>query len=73
VTGAVWGEYVGSENGLGIFMQRAQHRFDVPAVFAAVIVIAALSVGLFLLTSIVERLTIPWYFASRRQARGVNL
>ena len=69
VTGAVWGEYVGAEYGLGIFMQRAQHSYQVALVFAAIIVIAALSISLFLLTSIIERLVIPWYFAGRGEAR----
>lgn len=69
VTGAVWGEYVGAEQGLGIFMQRAQHSYQVSLVFAAVILIAALSIGLFLLTSLVERLSIPWYFAGRSVKR----
>jgi len=71
VTGAVWGEYVGAERGRGIFMQRAQHSYQVALVFAAVIIIAALSIGLFLLTSIVERLVIPWYFAGR-QAEAIG-
>jgi ABC-type nitrate/sulfonate/bicarbonate transport system permease component len=65
VTGAIWGEYVGAEYGLGIFMQRAQHSAQVALVFAAIIVIAALSIALFLLTSLIERLVIPWYFAGR--------
>jgi len=67
VTGAIWGEYVGSWMGLGIFMQNAQHGFQTALVFATVLVIAALSVGLFLITSVVERLVIPWYFAGREQ------
>lgn len=67
VTGAVWGEYVGAETGLGIFMQRAQHSYQVSLVFAAIIVIAALSIGLFLLTSVVERVSIPWFFAGRAE------
>ncbi len=70
VTGAVWGEYVGADMGLGIFMQRAQHSYQVSLVFAAIIVIAALSIGLFLLTSLVERLAIPWYFASRAETHS---
>jgi ABC-type nitrate/sulfonate/bicarbonate transport system permease component len=37
----------------------------VALVFAAIIVIAALSISLFLLTSVIERLVIPWYFAGR--------
>ncbi len=66
VTGAIWGEYVGAQQGLGIFIQRTQHSFQVTLIFAAVIVIAAMSVGLFLLTLVVERLVIPWYFAERQ-------
>lgn len=60
VIGAVWGEYVGAQWGLGIFMQRAQNSYQVALVFAAIILISALSIGLFLLTSLVERIVIPW-------------
>jgi ABC-type nitrate/sulfonate/bicarbonate transport system permease component len=65
VIGAVWGEYVGAEQGLGIFMQRAQHSYQVALVLAAIIVISSVSVTLFLATSLVERMVIPWYFKSR--------
>jgi len=65
VTGAIWGEYVGAWLGLGIFMQNAQHAFQTSLVFATIIVIAALSVALFLLVSLVERLVIPWYFVKQ--------
>lgn len=66
VTGAIWGEYVGARLGLGIFMQRKQHIPDVAAVFAVILVISALSVGFFLLVSLIERLVIPWHFRERR-------
>jgi ABC-type nitrate/sulfonate/bicarbonate transport system permease component len=69
VIGAVWGEYVGAEWGLGIFIQRAQHSYQVALVFAAILVIAAMSVGLFLLTSAVERLVIPWHFRGRDESK----
>ncbi|MGA7731689.1 MAG: ABC transporter permease [Chloroflexia bacterium] len=62
VTGAIWGEYVGAQWGLGIFMQRRQHAADVTTVFAAILVISALSVSLFLLVSLLERIVIPWHF-----------
>jgi ABC-type nitrate/sulfonate/bicarbonate transport system permease component len=70
VIGAVWGEYVGAEWGLGIFMQRAQHAYQIPLVFAAILVIATLSIGLFLLTSVVERLVIPWHFRGREESKS---
>jgi ABC-type nitrate/sulfonate/bicarbonate transport system permease component len=70
VIGAVWGEYVGAQYGLGIFMQSKQHAFDVATVFACVVVISAISIALFLLTSLIERAVIPWYFrAGDRGAR----
>ncbi len=64
VMGAVWGEYVGADLGLGIFMQRQQHANQIALVFAAIIVIAAVSMSLFVVTSLVERLVVPWYFAA---------
>ena len=64
VTGAVVGEYVGATEGLGIYIQRVKNSFQVDRVFAAILVIALLSVGLFALVSLIERLTIPWYFAA---------
>jgi ABC-type nitrate/sulfonate/bicarbonate transport system permease component len=69
VTGAIVGEYVGASEGLGIYIQRVKNSFQVDRVFAAILVIALLSVGLFALVSLVERLALPWYFASTRAER----
>jgi len=66
VIGAVFGEYVGAYEGLGIWMQLSQNAFRTDLVFAAVLLTAALSVALFTAVIVVERLTIPWYAASRR-------
>lgn len=67
VTGAIWGEYVGAQWGLGIFMQRKQHIPDIVAVFAIIIVIAAMSITFFLLASLLERIVIPWHFRGNNQ------
>ena len=66
VIGAVFGEYVGAYEGLGIWMQLSQNAFRTDLVFAAVLLTALLSVTLFAVVVLVERLTIPWYAASRR-------
>ena len=66
VIGAVFGEYVGATEGLGIWMQLSQNAFRTDLVFAAIVVTAALSVALFALVSLAERALIPWYRASRR-------
>jgi ABC-type nitrate/sulfonate/bicarbonate transport system permease component len=65
VIGAVFGEYVGAYEGLGIWMQLSQNAFRTDLVFAAVLLAAALSIGLFALVSAAERLVIPWYSAAR--------
>jgi ABC-type nitrate/sulfonate/bicarbonate transport system permease component len=66
VIGAVFGEYVGAYEGLGIWMQLSQNAFRTDLVFAAVLLTALLSVALFGAVVLVERMTIPWYAASRR-------
>jgi ABC-type nitrate/sulfonate/bicarbonate transport system permease component len=65
VIGAVFGEYVGAYEGLGIWMQLSQNAFRTDLVFAAILLAAVLSVTLFWLVVVVERLVIPWYPASR--------
>jgi ABC-type nitrate/sulfonate/bicarbonate transport system permease component len=65
VIGAVFGEYVGAYEGLGIWMQLSQNAFRTDLVFAAILLSGVLSVGLFWLVTALERLVIPWYRASR--------
>lgn len=60
VTGAIFAEYVGATAGLGIFMNLQKNSFRTDLVLAAVVVTATLSVTLFALTYVVERLVIPW-------------
>ncbi|MGH2494057.1 MAG: ABC transporter permease [Ktedonobacteraceae bacterium] len=61
VVGAIFGEYVGAEKGLGIYMQRATNSFAISQVFAAIVVTAVLSLLLFGLVSLIERIALPWY------------
>jgi ABC-type nitrate/sulfonate/bicarbonate transport system permease component len=69
VVGAIFAEYSGSMKGLGIYMNLKKNSFRTDLVLAAVLVSAVLSVGLFLLTSVVQRYTIPWYAKARRHGR----
>lgn len=65
VIGALIGEWVGSSAGLGYVMIRAASQFHTDRVFAAVLVSAVVSIGLFGIVSVVERFALPW----RRSAR----
>jgi putative hydroxymethylpyrimidine transport system permease protein len=58
--GAVFGEWAGSDAGLGFEMLQATGRLDTPRVFATVVILTLMAIGLFLLVTLVERLTIPW-------------
>jgi NitT/TauT family transport system permease protein len=46
-------------------MQLSQNAFRTDLVFAAILLAAVLSVALFGLVVVLERLMIPWYSASR--------
>jgi ABC-type nitrate/sulfonate/bicarbonate transport system permease component len=69
VVGAIFAEYVGAQSGLGIFMSTQKNAFRTDLVLAAVAVTAVLSISLYLLTFVIERLVIPWSFKERK-ARG---
>jgi putative hydroxymethylpyrimidine transport system permease protein len=58
--GAVFGEWAGSEAGLGWQMLQAKGRLDTALVFADIVFITVMALGLFAIVSLVERLTIPW-------------
>ena len=67
VTGAIFAEYVGAQQGLGIYMATMKNSFRTDLVLAAVAVAALVSVCLFLLTYVAERLIIPWHAKERRR------
>lgn len=69
VVAAVFAEYVGAYEGLGIWMQLSKNAYRTDLVFVAVAITALLSIGLFVAVGAVERVVIPWHRA-RRSARG---
>lgn len=60
VVGAIFGEYVGAERGLGIYMQISKNSRRTDLVLAAVAVTALLSLLLYLVVTVAERMTIAW-------------
>ena len=56
VIGAIVGEWAGADRGLGILILLAQGSlFDIPLLFATLVTIAAIGVGLYLAVLVVER------------------
>ena len=68
VIGAVIGEWVGASEGLGYLMIRSKSQFLTERVFAAIAILSAMGVGLFVLVGLVERLAIPWWHIQRKSA-----
>jgi NitT/TauT family transport system permease protein len=64
--GAVVGEFVGSDSGLGNVMLRALGLTNTPLLFAAIIVLTVLAILMFLVIEAIERITIPWHVSQRR-------
>lgn len=62
VVGAVIGEWVGAQAGLGYLMLRANATLQTDLVFAAILALAALGVALFGVLTLLERVCTPWRF-----------
>jgi len=58
--GAVFGEWVGSSSGLGFVMLQAQPALQTARIFAAVLLLSAIGVGLYALVSLAEAVLVPW-------------
>ena len=65
VVGAVVGEFVGSNSGLGYVLQKANGTFDLPLMFAALVILSMIGVLLFLLLELIERWVLPWHASQR--------
>jgi NitT/TauT family transport system permease protein len=65
VVGAVVGEFVGSNSGIGYVLQIANGNFDLPLMFAALVVLSMIGVLLFMAIDVVERFAIPWHASQR--------
>jgi putative hydroxymethylpyrimidine transport system permease protein len=60
IMGAVIGEWVGGNLGLGVFMIRAMNSYSTPSLFAAIVLVVLLSIGMFKLVDAAAWLMMPW-------------
>jgi putative hydroxymethylpyrimidine transport system permease protein len=64
--GAVFGEWSGSNAGLGYVMLEATPNLLTARIFAAILMLTVISLVLFGLVSLLERIAVPW--APRRES-----
>lgn len=74
VVGAIFGEYITAQYGLGVFLKRSYSSYRIDQAYVAIILTAVLSLLLVLAVNIVERLALRWYYTSRRSSwRGPGI
>src|SRR5262249_21149653 len=61
VIGAVIGEFIGSNEGLGNLLLVANSQVDTPLAFAALIGLSVLGIGLYAMVAAVELALKPWF------------
>jgi NitT/TauT family transport system permease protein len=67
VVGAIVGEFVGSDRGLGFLLLTSTGTLDGPLVWSALFILIAMGVTLFAIVTKLERLTIPWHVSVRAE------
>ncbi len=67
IIGAIVGEFLGSQRGLGLVIATAQNTFDANGVFGAMLVIGGLALSAEALMAMVEKRLLAWQPASTRE------
>lgn len=68
LVGAIAGEFVASQQGLGFVILSAQSMFQTTRVFAAILLLGVLGTVLFELVAMLERIVCPWHVSNRLDA-----
>jgi NitT/TauT family transport system permease protein len=71
VVGAIVGEFVGSDKGLGYLLLTATGTLDGTLVWSALFILIAIGIVLFAIVSKLERLAIPWHVSMRAEETAV--
>ncbi len=67
IVSAVIAEWLGGMSGLGVYMTRVRKSFSYDKMFASILVISALSLGLMRLIGLLERVCLPWKQIERKE------
>jgi NitT/TauT family transport system permease protein len=70
VVGAVVGEFVGGDAGLGYLLMVANGSMDTQLLFAGIVCLTILGIALYLVVELTERLVIPRHIISSERAAG---
>jgi NitT/TauT family transport system permease protein len=65
VSGAIIGEFVGADRGLGYLLLFANGQLDTNLLFACIAILSALGIILFYLLLLIESLCLPWHVSTQ--------
>jgi len=71
VVGAIVGEFVGSDSGLGYLLLTSTGSLDGSLIWSALFILIAIGMILFTIISKVERLMIPWHVSIRAEETAI--
>jgi NitT/TauT family transport system permease protein len=60
VVGAIVGEFIASDKGLGYIIINSQYTMDSPPIYAGLMLVSLFGVSLFGLVGLAERILMPW-------------
>lgn len=63
--GAIVGEFVAGERGLGYVILTSQSTFNTPRAFGAILVLGVIGTVMFFIVDVCERLLLPWHVSQR--------
>lgn len=72
IMGAIIGEWLGGDKGLGVYMTRARSAYALDKMFAAIVIIVIISMAIFILVSVMEKVFTPWNNKKLNNKRGNN-
>ncbi len=67
LVGAIAGEFVASQEGLGFVILQSQSMFKTTRVFASIVLLGVLGTILFFLVDLAERVVCPWHVSHRAE------
>ena len=67
VVGALTGEFIGSDKGLGYILLQSSGNLNTTLLFATLVALSVLAMLFFYAVEAVERVAIPWHVSQRGQ------
>lgn len=65
VVGALTGEFVGSDKGLGYVLVQASGNLNTALLFATLVILSVVAMAFFYAVEVIERILIPWHVSQR--------